>query len=1307
MTLLGPLATVLLVLIIVTYVIMVIYVYAENYAAGNLLVKGNSLTGSSGVMPTAPVNLIASNLTSSSATLTWQTVPTALQYTLLYQIVNSKTWVSYYTGTLASITVNNLTPYAIYNFGVCAINNYGQSTTTVYTGIQLPGPNTSGTAPSPPSGLRSGNTTSSSVVLSWTPGVGGNAAAQYNILYQIVGSATSDWIDFATVTTTTSTVTALKPNVPYNFGVTAINNYGTSAMTLLSDFEISKTPSGTPPLSPTGLKVSSSDSNSVTLTWAAASTAVQYIVLYQVSGSNSQGGWIEFNNTASTSITVTGLLSQIPYNFSVSAVNNYGLSSPSIISNVELAPIDSTGAVSPPPTNFQCVTGLQTATLTWIAPSPTDIVNPVQYQILYQVVGNTTWVTLPLTSNLTLTVSTLLSYVMYNFQIVAIDNYGASTPTSINQVLIPGPVDTTVLPLAPADFVLLDSSTDSIDIQWSPADGAVQYQIRYQVLGSPEWTEYAVTSDNSLNVSGLSPYVPYNFSVRGINNAGLGAATSLSNIRLSPTISDDKLPSYPASIQAANLTPSSVTLNWSSVPTAVQYQIQYQVSDSLEWIEAAVVDTNTYTISGLAPYIPYNFAILAINNTGSSVPGYVTNVTLPGPPITRTPPSQPTGIQSSNIGADSVDLQWNVSTGTAQYDVRYQVSGSSTWTPYQMTTSTAISIIGLSSSVSYNFSVTAINNYGNSPTGTLTGVVILGPPKTGSSPTSVSNLQVGTVTSTSVPLTWSSVTGAFQYRVQYQVQGSSSTADGWVEFAVVSTPLVIVTGLLNYVTYNFSVAAINNYGASNTTIVTGIQIPGPGSSGTAPMPPVNLQYGTLTPTTVPLSWSPSTSGSGVPIQYEVSYQIVGSASDAWALFGVTTSTSLVVTGLVASTRYNFSVIAINNYGASQGSLINNLQTQSSTPLGAIPSTPTGLVSTNTTVNTITLTWTPVNTATQYTVAYQVDGSASNSWVQLGNTSNSNVTVNNLAPGSNYNFSVAAINNYGSSSPAILNLIQTRAFGVNGSVPVLPTGLAVVSATPTSVNLIWNTSPDAVQYAVNYQTVGSGTSWVEFGTTSNESTIITGLIPHVRYNFSLIAINNYGVSSALILNDVPIPSSGGSGSVPATPIGFKMAGTALDPNSIQFVWNSVSGATAYLFAYKLASGTQWYDITVSTNSILLDTLVSNVNYSFSISSINTSGTSPPNLMNNVTILPVVTGLSKTSNTLSWDAVPGANNYIVAYSGPKTYSGVADPSLSWVLVPNSGTQISTASLSGTPYSFYVFGVNTTTATAGFAGLLMNAV
>jgi hypothetical protein len=1311
MILLGPLATVLLILIIVTYVIMVVYIYAEDYAARNLAIKGNALIGSSGVIPTAPINFITNTLTSSSVTLTWQSVPTTLQYTVVYQIVNSKNWVSYYTGNATSVTVNNLTPYAIYNFGVCAVNNYGQSPTTVLTGIQLPGPQTLGTAPTAPTTLNVGNTTTNSVVLNWTPGVDGNPAAQYTILYQILGSASSDWIDFSTVTSTTFTVTNLKPNIPYNFGVIAINNYGTSNMTVLSNFKISKNTFGTPPLSPTGLRVSSIDNQSVTLVWTTTATAIQYQILYQVSGSN--GGWIEFNNTPLNTITVTGLLAHIPYNFSVSAVNNYGLSSPSIISNIELSPVESVDSLSLPPRNFQCIPNIGTVTLTWIAPlEPNNTSDPgtrgdVQYLIVYQVVGNTTWIPLPLTSDTTVTIELLLSYVMYNFEILAIDNYGASTGVNINQVLIPGPPDTTVVPAAPSDFVVIDSDSETISVQWSPVNKAVQYRIRYQIVGSLEWTEYAVTSNSNLIITGLSPYVPYNFDVSGINNMGFGSATSLNNITLFSTMYNDKLPQSPSLIQASNITPTSITLNWGSVATAVQYQIQYQVLDSIEWIESAVVSATTLIVPNLKSYIPYNFAVMAINNIGCSIPGYLTNITLPGPPIIATPPNNPTGIQSSNVTSNSVDLIWNPSIGAAQYEVEYQVSGSTSWTLYTVNASTTMSIIQLTSSISYNFRITAINNYGSSQPGYLNNVAMLDSVKNGSLPARVSNLEVGIVTSTSVALTWSNVTDAVQYRIKYQVKGTPSSTDGWMESAVVSTPLTTVTGLLNYVTYNFSVEAINNYGASPKTIITDVELPGPGSYGNAPSPPVNFQYMNLTTTSVGLSWVPNPTGSGTPFQYEVSYQIVGSTLDAWALFGVTTDLNLFVTGLVPSTQYNFSVTAINNYGASQGSLISNVKTVSQTPVGIIPLTPANITSTHVTTNTITLTWSPVTTAIQYIVVYQVNGSSSNSWIQLGNTPNTNVTVNNLAPGSNYNFTVTAINNYGSSPPTHLKMISTKAYGADGSVPILPTGLAVVSSTPTSVNLIWNTSSDAVQYAVNYQTVGSGASWIEFSVTANESATITGLIPHVTYNFSIIAINNHGISSPLILNNILIPSLGGTGSVPATPMGFKILGTVLDAGSMLFQWNSVSGATQYRFSYKLQTGTQWYDVIVSTNSILVDMLIPNQNYSFCVSSINTSGTSSASLIDNVTILPAVTGLTKTSNMLSWNEVPGANNYIIGYSGPKTYTGVTDPTLNWVRIPNSGTSISTSNLTGNPYSFYVYAENTVTLTSGFAAILMNAV
>jgi hypothetical protein len=550
------------------------------------------------------------------------------------------------------------------------------------------------------------------------------------------------------------------------------------------------------------------------------------------------------------------------------------------------------------------------------------------------------------------------------------------------------------------------------------------------------------------------------------------------------------------------------------------------------------------------------------------------------------------------------------------------------------------------------------------------------------------------------------VSNAPQYVVQYQVQGSPSTPDGWVEWQAISGTSISITGLLNYVTYNFSVTAINNNGASPMSIVTGIQIPGPSSSGTAPAAPTNFQYGTLTTTTAPLSWVANSSGSGTPIQYEVSYQIVGSASNAWALFGVTTNTNTIVTGLVPSTQYNFSVIAINNYGASTASLINNVLLPSANPAGSTPTTPTNLVCSATTSNTVTLTWTPVTNATQYTVAYQITGSASNSWAQIGNTTNSNVTINNLAPGSSYNFIVTAINNYGSSVPATLNGIPTTMIGNGGSVPTTPTDLAVISTTPTSATMTWNTSPDVIQYAVNYQTSGSGTSWVEFGTTNTTSTTVTGLIPYATYNFSIVAINNYGTSPQLTVTNIALPSSGGSGSVPATPIGFKCSGSPTNTNAMLFQWNGVTGATQYLFAYKISGGTQWYDIAVSTTSILIDTLVANNTYSFSVSAINTSGTSTPSVLNNVSILGSITGLSKTSSTLTWNAVTGANSYVVGYSGPKTYTGVTDPTINWVYMPTSTTSISTSSLSGSPYSFYLYAQNTVTATAGFATVLMNA-
>ncbi len=63
----------------------------------------------------------------------------------------------------------------------------------------------------------------------------------------------------------------------------------------------------------------------------------------------------------------------------------------------------------------------------------------------------------------------------------------------------------------------------------------------------------------------------------------------------------------------------------------------------------------------------------------------------------------PTSFAASNVGSNSVDLNWDAVSGTT-YDVRYRVSGTSSWTT-ESTSSSSLTLTGLSSTTQYEAQV--------------------------------------------------------------------------------------------------------------------------------------------------------------------------------------------------------------------------------------------------------------------------------------------------------------------------------------------------------------------------------------------------------------------------------------------------------------------------------------------------------------------------------------------------------------------------------------------------------------------------
>lgn len=194
-------------------------------------------------------------------------------------------------------------------------------------------------------------------------------------------------------------------------------------------------------------------------------------------------------------------------------------------------------------------------------------------------------------------------------------------------------------------------------------------------------------------------------------------------------------------------------------------------------------------------------------------------------------------------------------------------------------------------------------------------------------PGAVQGLAVGDVLATTARLSWvAPASGAppFTYSILYRVSGSTTWLTGPAD---VTDTAVTVTTLTAGTAYEFVVTAANTAGVGNmSTIVTAT------TQATASVPgqPIGLNAATQGPNSVALSWVTPTSGGAVR-DYYVQYRTSGSTLWNNGPSNIIPN-NVIVTGLTASTTYEFRVFAANNSGAGPASGAMSATTQ---PLAGI------------------------------------------------------------------------------------------------------------------------------------------------------------------------------------------------------------------------------------------------------------------------------------------------------------------------------------------------------------------------------------
>jgi len=282
-----------------------------------------------------------------------------------------------------------------------------------------------------------------------------------------------------------------------------------------------------------------------------------------------------------------------------------------------------------------------------------------------------------------------------------------------------------------------------------------------------------------------------------------------------------------------------------------------------------------------------------------------------------TQPGAPTGLTLGSATTSAQPLTWTAPASTGgsaltDYVVQYAPAGSGSWTTFSdgTSTSTSATVTGLTGGTSYDYRVAAVNAAGTGTySGTATGSTAAG----ASTPGAPSSIGFGTVSATQIPMSWvAPASDGGSAITDYVIETALAGSGSWTVYSDGTSAVVsaIIVGLSQGTNYDIRVAAVNAIGQGPWSSTATKQ------TATVPGAPTGLTLGTATSVSQPLTWTaPSYTGEVALTDYVIQYAPAGSGT--WSTFAhaASTSASITVTGLSASTSYDYRVAAVNSVGA--------------------------------------------------------------------------------------------------------------------------------------------------------------------------------------------------------------------------------------------------------------------------------------------------------------------------------------------------------------------------------------------------------
>jgi hypothetical protein len=225
--------------------------------------------------------------------------------------------------------------------------------------------------------------------------------------------------------------------------------------------------------------------------------------------------------------------------------------------------------------------------------------------------------------------------------------------------------------------------------------------------------------------------------------------------------------STPFLLHENDITGNTATLKWTAID-ALSYELQYRIATTATWKKLSITDKSAI-IGGLSPSTLYEWRVRGkCGDITFSKYSPIKTFTTGDTPITC---DTPTGLIITGLTDNHASLAWDAVSNALNYDFRYRVNASATWTTLNVNNN-GIDLSGLFSGTTYQYQVRSrcsSNNSFMSSYSAMQNFTTLG-----ASPCEKPSLIINSLQTNAVTLGWASVSGAAAYEISLKPSASSS-----------------------------------------------------------------------------------------------------------------------------------------------------------------------------------------------------------------------------------------------------------------------------------------------------------------------------------------------------------------------------------------------------------------------------------------------------------------------------------------------------------------------------------------------------